>query len=297
MTKTQTAPRTDAHRPASENFDPEAYDVIGYVDFHPEDGYMDDFRRILPMFSNGYRRGPHFTTHQCGHCGARLRYAAFMVREDIKEIILVGEQCLDNRFFESKADFQRLRKNGELNRERRAKQARIANILDENPELVWVTYLPNISDLNWSDFLMDMYRALTQNGYMSPAQRKGCVSAIDKMSAKFWQREAERIERESRAATQKHIGTIGQKGVELTGTVRRIFAGEAFAYYGPTPYTYLVETAEGVVKFTTTASSFDDVDEGDTVTIRGTIKKHTDYKGTPQTILNYVKCMSRVPAP
>ncbi len=293
MTTTTNLRRTDRHAPASPLFDPERYTLTYFVDLDTVDGTRKDWThfRLTVLNSEGFVPGPKGMSDQCGHCGAHLRFAAVMTIEDPREWIYVGEECLDNRFETlSAAEFQRLRKNAELNRERTRKAERIARMIAETQELVWITYIPNLSDLNWSNFLVDMHRALIVRGDMSPAQRKAAVSAMSKMSVKFWEKEAERIAREAAAQNFAHIGAIGEK-VTVSGKVTHIFAGQPFSYYGPTPYTYVVEGTDGIVKFTSTSATLADVESGDMITVRGTVKAHVSYRDVPQTVLTRVKAL------
>lgn len=292
MTTTTTPRRSDSHAPASAEFDPQAYDFVFFVDLNSEFGNRRAMNTFLaPMFSAGWTKGPHWGHSQCGHCGAHLRYAAVAIRADTMEIILIGEQCLENRFGLTKPEFQELREAAKLNRERTKKADRIARMLESDPELVWITYVPNIEAFNWSDFMGDMFRALTVRGDMSPAQRSAACRSVRKMTATYW----ERIAREA-ASAQAHIGTEKEK-VTVTGRITQIFAGTPFSYYGPTPYTFVVETPAGVVKFSTTSETFKDDDgdlkfsRNDTITVAGTVKAHTTYRDVPQTVLTRCKAL------
>jgi hypothetical protein len=141
--------RTDVHAPASLNFDPELYNCYGVFDFTPEFDYIQVQERIETvnaMLAKGYSFGGS-TTGGCGHCGTNIRYGALMARDDVMEMIWVGETCLDNRFDGmTKAEFQKLRKNAALGRERLARQAAFEALCDENPDLAYATYAGNIHD-------------------------------------------------------------------------------------------------------------------------------------------------------
>ena len=294
MTKT---PRTDVHCPSSPRFDPDLYDPRFYVDFHPEDGNAREaWKFIESHIRRGWKRGYGYSRHVCGHCGHALRYAAIAFREDVREFILIGETCQDNRFDLDKGEFDRLRKEGRLNAERRTRQERLDALHVEFPHLTDLSYLPNIDELNWSDFLNDMYRAYVGR-WITDAQARAADSAIEKMSRSFWERENRRVaaerERAARNVVNAHIGAVKDK-LTLTGVVRFIFAGERYSYYGPVPYTFVVETDQGTVKFSTTSETFVDsvglkVSRDDRITFSGTVKAHTDYRGDPQTVLTRVK--------
>jgi hypothetical protein len=137
--------RTDIHAPSSAKFDPAAYAVYDVFDNAP--GEDRDFQWALRgLLERGYRWG-RGNQYVCGHCGANFRYFALLVREDVKEFIAVGQQCLDNRFRGlTAAGFQALREAARLNRERanaaeriamlKADHACIARLLDGNePEV------------------------------------------------------------------------------------------------------------------------------------------------------------------
>lgn len=143
------ATRTDVHAPASPDFDPKLYDCYGVFDFTPEFDYIQVQERIETvnaMLAKGYSFGGS-TTGGCGHCGTNIRYGALMARDDVMQMIWVGETCLDNRFDGmTKAEFQKLRQAAALGRERIARQAAFEALCDENPDLAYATYAGNIHD-------------------------------------------------------------------------------------------------------------------------------------------------------
>lgn len=141
--------RTDIHRPSAPEFDPQAYEFFGCFDLSPDPVFdAEEIRARRALVSSLVDQGWKFTSvhgsGQCGHCGARIRYAALMGHEPTKGLIWVGETCLDNRFSLTKGEFDRLRKNAMLNRERTAKAAKIAAVLAEHPALAYASYAHNI---------------------------------------------------------------------------------------------------------------------------------------------------------
>jgi hypothetical protein len=294
MTKTT---RNDIHSPASKDFDPEQYFPILYVDFHPEDGNSREATKlIISMVAKGYTRGYGIGEHRCGHCGHHLRYAVIMVREDAKELILVGETCDENRFGLDKNEFRKLREAGRLNAERRTRREKMAKMYAEHPLLVDLTYLTNISELNWNDFLGDMYRAL-QGGWITDRQVDAACSAIERYSEKYWAREAEKAAKVKAGKVSRHIGTIGEK-ITLTGTVKFLFEGTAFHYYATNPWKYIIECEDGaIVTFSTTSTTMVDslngpkYGRGDAISFTGTVKAHTEYREAAQTLLTRVKAL------
>lgn len=98
-----------------------------------------------------------------------------------------------------------------------------------------------------------------------------------------------------------HIGTIGQK-MTLEVTLTNIFeyVDYKFSYSGTTHYTYIMQDrVSNILVWKTTAIMSVCLDEqngswypfrkGDKIKITGTIKEHSEYKDTPQTILNRCK--------
>lgn len=141
-----TMTRTDEHSPT--NMDPQAYEYVAAFD-NGTPGFlvnvdMEWWRSITNWPSETADRG----THQCHHCGARIRYFAIMKHLPTGKHIAVGETCLDNRFsLASKADFDRLRKAAALDRQKQRiktmaadfvdaiEDAEIRNALDRNTDL------------------------------------------------------------------------------------------------------------------------------------------------------------------
>lgn len=137
--------RTDIHRPSAEEFDPQAYEFEDAFDLNAgADGDLGELQRRMEVVNRCLANGFKFTgVHgigRCSHCGAGVRYAALMLHADTKGMIWVGEQCLGNRFSMTKANFQTLRKNASLNRERRKKSERLAEIVEAMSDEVRAAY-------------------------------------------------------------------------------------------------------------------------------------------------------------
>ena len=112
--------RTDVHRPVE--MDPADYEYIFAADTNTPWALglnsTDEGRLFLRELANLDPATADRGYHQCHHCGARLRYVAWLRHLPTGYTIVVGETCLDNRFaLQSKADFDRLRKAAQLDRE------------------------------------------------------------------------------------------------------------------------------------------------------------------------------------
>lgn len=84
----------------------------------------------------------------------------------------------------------------------------------------------------------------------------------------------------------QHFGKLGEK-VTITGTVKRVIS--SCGYYGTTNGIF-IETENGLaVTWTSSSNLVNYCKQNANVTIKGTIKEHTVYNGTKQTVLKNCK--------
>jgi hypothetical protein len=206
--------RTDVHRPSSPLFDPQAYRYGGVFDTDQRDpfnSYQIAARRqaVAALVEQGYCFGPG-SSSQCGHCGAHIRYAALLIRDDVREFIFVGQDCLDNRFDGlTKAEFQSLRKTASLNRERVRKSEAVKKVLDDNPGLEQALDVDHhiISDIKWR---------LENGGKISEKQ----VALVFKIAQQEAERAVRRAEQEAQAKALADAGVRVPVGrVDIVGKV------------------------------------------------------------------------------
>jgi hypothetical protein len=81
-----------------------------------------------------------------------------------------------------------------------------------------------------------------------------------------------------------HVGEIGQR-ITLTGTVRTAARVNSFAPRSPDRALIVVDAGTAMVKIVTSAPWAYEVDRGDQITVAGTVKAHTEWRGTKQTVL------------
>ena len=259
--------RTDVHRPSSPLFDPEAYRYSGVFDtddHDPFNKYQVAARRqaVAALVADGYKFGAG-SSSQCGHCGAHIRYAALLVRDDVREFIFVGQDCLDNRFDGlTKAEFQSLRKTASLNRERTRKADAVARVLADNPglEAALATDHYIVSDIDWR---------FRQTGSISDKQ----IALVYKIA----QQEAERVqraaEREAQAQALRDAGVRVPTGRgTIVGTVVSV-KGMETAYGFVTKM--LVQSDEGWKVWGTMPRSLD-AEVGNRVTFKASITQSDD---------------------
>lgn len=261
--------RTDIHRPSSPNFDPQAYRCMGVYDNKIEPGFSnhDVVARkqvINSLIDEGYRFGAG-SSSQCGHCGAHIRYGALMVRDDVKEFIFVGEDCLDNRFDSlTKDEFQRLRKAAALNADRVRKSDRVAKLYADYPGLEQALTTDH-------HIVNDIRFRLLARGEISEKQ----VALVFKIA----QQEAERVER--RLKQEAEAAALAANGVRVPtgrGTVEGTILSvrEQEGAYG-FQIKVLVQADEGwKVWGTLPRSLWDDVAIGARITFKASITASND---------------------
>jgi hypothetical protein len=307
-----TMARTDRHRPSAPEFDPADYSFVAVFDSHAEwPGANDHFRAQRErLLAEGWTfSGVHGGSGQCDHCGALLRYSALMLHHPTHTMIYVGEQCLDNRFEMTKAEFQAARKAAQLDRERQAQLAAFNALCEDVPELVWATYAWNIgvAGATWETRprWMDepdgeqVYAPVEGTTWAERNRREWAISTLSDMARKARRygsfasekqaallvrlvgeletAEAETAEREAKRAAEQAarvnaaIGEVGDRR-DFTGTVRWFDQFEND--YGWVTV-MIIDTAEGTVKWK--ASKYIELERGQEITIKATVKEHTVY--------------------
>ena len=261
--------RTDVHAPASAAFDPSLYDCYGCYDGSP-DGFfrgLDPLReyreQIKSLVARGYTCGRGCKA-VCGHCGAGIRYFALLVRDDVKQFIHVGEQCLDNRFqVETAADFQSLRKASKLNRERANLGERV-EALRQNPAIARL--LEGGRDVEASEFLSDVRSKALEHGRLSDGQ----IAAVDRAFARIARQEQWAADRRAEALRLAAAGVKAPEGrVEVAGVVLSAKSHES--QFG-TAIKIVVQSDEGWKVWTTApAALLYDVDASNIDKVRETI--------------------------
>lgn len=81
-----------------------------------------------------------------------------------------------------------------------------------------------------------------------------------------------------------HAGKIGDK-ITLTGMVRTALRVDGFTRHSPDSVLLVLDAGTTIAKMTTAAQWAYDVRKGDTLTLTGTVKAHTEWRGTKQTVL------------
>jgi hypothetical protein len=216
---TSTITRTDIHRPSAPEFDPADYEFVCVFDARPEfpseQAWAMELRRRL--LADGWKfSGVHGGTGRCDHCGAVLRYSALMQHLPTRTLIYVGETCLGNRFEMTKSEFDKARRQGSLDRERKARLVRFEAACEECPALVYASYADNIAQATpgaFSDWNINIQRDIVtkvrQYGDISPKQ----AALLERLVAEL---DEQLTKHQARAAAQAENGPapVGQQTIE-----------------------------------------------------------------------------------
>ncbi len=102
------------------------------------------------------------------------------------------------------------------------------------------------------------------------------------------------IQQERAAAVEQartvvdHAGVVGER-VTLTGTVTTALRVDGYTYHSPDQVLLIIDAGTAVAKTTTTAAWAYHVKVGDQITVTGTVKAHTEWRGLKQTVLTRPK--------
>jgi hypothetical protein len=183
--------RKDVHRPAE--FVPEDYVCVGYLshansDMEGMNSYQREQRiRLLQLIQNSKSTAYH-SGYQCDHCGAHLTYVAVFMHQPTEDFLAIGEVCAEGRFEYSKAEFDRMRKEAQLDREKqRIKKA-------------WDAFKAKWSTIDWdglyassNSFIQDVLRRGRQYGSISEKQINALCNAL-KRDEEYAERKANEVE-------------------------------------------------------------------------------------------------------
>lgn len=207
--------RTDVHSPT--NLVTEDYDFI--TAFDSEFGFdVAAGNRDIASYGAGEWEWDNHPSEdgwqRCTHCGQRIRYCAVMAYKPTQRLVLIGETCLSNRFSRATADFQRLRKQAKLDRERqRIKNGRLewfAINPDREVAFAWATERVSDGDYGYEGMRHNFVHKINRYGSTSDK----FVSAILRDMVRTERRESERA---AEKAELKPVVT--GKGIIIEGEV------------------------------------------------------------------------------
>lgn len=273
------ATRTDVHRPSV--VVTEDYNYLAAVDFGDAGGSWDNRDanlRLSQLEDEGWTYGGvrGYDSCQCDHCGAHLRYAAILRHEPTRTWIIVGEQCLDNRFSRATPEFHALRKQAELQRaQRRIVGLRKAWLADprhaEVAALIDSACVANQSESSvrrFDGFADSLQRQLSTKGELSERQVDAYFAAA-KRNAEWL---AERQEKAAAEAALPKAPVVEGRG-EISGEVLSVKWQDSV--YGGA-FKMLVRDDRGFKLWGTVPASLPDTLKGCRVKFNATVEKSHD---------------------
>lgn len=122
------------------------------------------------------------------------------------------------------------------------------------------------------------------------------VSAYERAQGREAEYLRRRREHADAAASSRYAGEEGDK-IEVTGTVTRLLPIENNYGYNPPPKMMVIVSGGPTVAVTfTTAQWAFEVEQGDAITIKGTVSKHEERDGVKQTVLKRPSLVAKVNA-
>ena len=199
--------RTDVHRPSALVTEDYTYLASADLNPRPEDMYPLEREEAEAINAALDARGRDVYP-QCDHCGARsVRYVAFLRHNPTGEVIMVGWQCLENRFQRASTDFQRLRKTAELIRQSQRIRHAVAQFVAKYPDLAVLDQKELPPVLAWNSFLVDLAHKLRTYGELSEKQVAAARRSIEEAPAKQACYLAKKAEREALEAAAQPVPT------------------------------------------------------------------------------------------
>ena len=228
--------RTDIHRPSAPDFDPQDYTLFGVYNLARKMKVIDSIEFIPPSLwiehshmepsefaietkaleshgwstdiitnANGKERDS-VHAKQCAHCGQRLKYGALLSNESEKSLIVIGEDCLWNRFQEvTAAQFKQLREDAKAKAAATRSMERKNTALKENPGLA-----AGYDSTN--SFVQDVMRRFDRKGEITERQLAAVLKVV--------KQDAERAERKAQWTTEAELAADAPTGkVTVTGEI------------------------------------------------------------------------------
>jgi hypothetical protein len=133
--------------------------------------------------------------------------------------------------------------------------------------------LADIKAATGNSFLTDLATKLVDHRQLTERQLEAAATAVERQK----QREAE-------GKASEYVGEIKER-IEFEAEVTGVYGTEG--YYGHTDIVKFKDAANN--QFTWFASDYTDLERGDRISIKGTVKKHETYRDVKQTVLTRCK--------
>ena len=138
-------PRTDVHRESTLN--PEDYEVVRYIYTKvpqiwtaSDIPFVEEFRaemRVVQKLLAERGAKIHGGWSSCDHCGAHFHHGVLVEHKPTKELLTIGWQCAENRFFLAKQEYdkKRVQKVLKMLKARRKRFTKLREFVAANPQV------------------------------------------------------------------------------------------------------------------------------------------------------------------
>ncbi len=131
----------------------------------------------------------------------------------------------------------------------------------------------DIAAATGNSFLSDLADKLSKSMILTERQLEAAATAVERQKV-----------RDAEGRASEYVGEVKER-IEFEAEVTGVYGTEGF--YGHTDIVKFKDAANN--QFTWFASDYTDLKRGDRMTIKGTVKKHEDYRDVKQTVLTRCK--------
>ena len=276
--------RTDIHRPNA--IVPADYMFVGFKYIGPYAGFINANQMAL-IEAHRAKTGGRYSAHDhggtCGICGASAMYLAVFHHPISNTYINVGETCADKMDF-SDEGFNLFRKTVKGEKGRIAAKVKAqATLADMGLTAMWDLYLayPNLNEAEMpreESIICEMVQKLVKYGSISEKQISFAQSLLERISG----RAALSAKRAAENAASAFLGAVGDR---LTLTLTLQWSKSFETQYGMLTVHGFKDASGNIVIYKGNRIA----DNGETLTLKATVKAHEDREGTLQTIINRPK--------
>lgn len=269
-------PRTDIHRPSRINT--EDYMLIGFRYIGPATLSFGDDRAAIE--NHRQRTGGRYSGHEhggtCHICGAHAHTLGVFWHKKTNEYIMAGEDCAAKMDMGGDIEFRSFKKRVAAGLEAARGKARAEKVLAEkNLSKAWEIYQSTVDQ--WEEnTIRDIVRKLIQYGDISEKQ----TAFLAKLISRIPEREAAKTARAIANSSSQHVGTIGKREIfTLDLEWIKTFDNNGF---GPMNIHGMRDAAGNIIIYKGSSVLGE---RGEKITIKATIKAHSERDGVKQTLI------------
>lgn len=277
--------RTDIHRPSVIN--PEdyvyvatKYDGVGTVGRQVTLGAQRVIGEHMARTGGKYSLHDHAGT--CMVCGAHAAYLAVFYHPSTNTYICTGEDCADKMSMTG-GEFRALRKAIRAGEEAATGKARaLKQLTAQGLAAAWPVYEQKIHARRDLQIIRDIVGALVRYGNLTDKQWPLLRRLVEAMDGEEQRLRDLAAQREAEKAASQYVGSIGDR-ITIEGTI--VFRTSYETRYGVTHVTGIKDGAGNVY----IQKGVFIGEKGDSVSLKATVKDHSEREGVKQTIISRPK--------